>query len=409
MTEKRCLSRREFVATTVAAATAGAILPRCGSGGGSSGNTLPINATPIPPEQLTSLPFDPYVDRRVVRAYDRHVTSYSFGETEVAPLLVDADVLRGMLETSLCDLAREESIDEAWSALLPTEGGLSEARIAVKINLNGDEPEFINTSPAMVIALATSLTDSGVPLESITFFDRSRGVHQCYREAIDAAVPGAILLGADEVSVDESVRIEATSMVLPDGGILWVPAPVCLVEADHLINVHVLKGHFGGATGAMKNLFGLARNVWDTFHGRDDLGFERYERGHQCADLVAQPLIREKSRLLISEAVYGTWWHANKAPDRFRNEHLFPEGLPCSVIVGRNPLHHDMVLFDLLRCERDVEPLDEGYDFYPDDWLVHCAQEPFELGIFEHGRLEEGSVTAHDLAYDSIDYRVLGT
>lgn len=406
MSDKPCLSRRDFVTGTAAAATACVIAPSCeNEGWGASGNSSPVNATPVPQEQLTVLPDDPYEDRRVVRAYDRRVTSYSFSGDQVAPLLVDADIIRDMLEASVCDLARETAIDAAWTALLPCEGGLSTARIAVKVNFNGDLPEFINTSPALIIALARSLMDVGVSSESLTFFDRSRGVHESYREVVEAAAPGLRLHGANEVSVDEGVRVEASSMVLSGGEQVGVPAPTCVVEADHLINMHVFKGHFGGATGAMKNLFGLARNVWDTFHGRDDLGLLRYDRGRQCADLASLPIIRERSSLLISEAVYGTWWHANKAPDRFRNADLFPDGLPCSLIVGRNPLHHDLVLFDLLREERDVAALDDGYELYPDEWLVACALAPYNLGVFEHGYSGQGSFTVKDLVYESIDYR----
>jgi len=301
-----------------------------------------------------------------------------------------------MLEAALCDLARQPTIAEAWAALLPAEVvAIPDARIAVKVNLNGDEPSFVNTSPAMIIALARSLAAVGVPLESLTFFDHSREFPAVYRDPVEAAVPGVVLLGRSEVEVDDAVQLAAPSMVLEDGSTVSVPVPVCVVEADHLLNVHVLKGHFGGATGSMKNLFGFARNVYGTFHGRDDWGLVTYERGRQCADLAAQPVVREKTRLLIAEAVYGTWWHANKAPDRFRNTDFFPDGLPCSLVAGRNPLHHD----------RDYATLDEGYDTYPDDWLVACAEEPVSLGVFEHGWAVDGTFTNRDLEYDYIDYR----
>lgn len=49
--------------------------------------------------------------------------------------------------------------------------------------------------------------------------------------------------------------------------------------------------------------------------------------------------------------------------------------------------------------------LDDGYDFYPDDWLVACALDPYGIGVFEHGYAQQGSFTVSDLAYDSIDYR----
>ncbi len=396
-------TRREFIEGAMAATLAGVLAPGCEPAGGGSGSHPPINATPIPELQLVGMPEDPYADRRVVRVYDRRMTDYAFGEDEVAPCRVDAEVAQVMLEAAVRTLARARTTEAAWAALLP--GDLAGARVAVKVNLNGDRPEFINTSPAMVIALARSLNAQGVPFESMTFFDRSRSYPALYREAIEAAVPGVATLGADAVAVHETEALSAPSQVLEDGSVVSVPMPLCVVEADHLVNLHVLKGHFGGATGSMKNLFGFARNVWDTFHGQSGLGLLTYDRGAQGADLASQPMIRQKSRLLLAEGAYGSWWHANKPPDRFRNEDLFPDGLPCSLVASRSPLHHDMVLFDLVAAERDHAPLDEGYGFYPDDWLQIAAREPYLLGVFEHGDLVEGTFTRADLRYRYIDYR----
>jgi hypothetical protein len=403
-------TRRQFLEGAAAATAAGLLLPGCGPSGGESGSHPPINATPIPDLQLIAMPDDPYEDRRVVRVYDRRMTTYEFSEEETCALTVDADVTQEMLEAALVELARAETIAEAWAALLP--GDLATARIAVKVNLNGDRPEFINTSPGMVIALARSLEAQGVPRESLTFFDRSRGYHSAYRDLIQAAVPGVITIGGNDVPVHETEVLQAPTQVLEDGSCVSVPMPLCVVEADHFINLHMLKGHSGGSTGSMKNLFGFARDVWATFHGQSGLGLTVYERGSQCADLVTQPMIREKSRLLISEGAFSSWWHANKPPDRFRNEDLFPDGLTCSLTVGRNPLHHDMVLFDLVAAERDFElplPGGQGPASYPDDWLQNAAREPYEIGVFEHGRLVEGTFTAADLEYDYIDYRPLTT
>jgi hypothetical protein len=395
-------SRREFLEAASTAAVASLLWRGCDPDFGASGDSPPINASPIPEEQRTRMPADAYEDRRVVRVHDQRATGYSFGETENAALEVRADVVLEMLEAGIAQMARTTSSRGAWAALLP--GDLATARVAVKVNMNGDEPHFLNTSPAMVVALAQSLVAAGVSAENILFFDRSRRFHEVYREAIDAAVPGLALLGADEVETDPAAVITAGSMLLGDGRPVSVPAPRALVEADHLINVHLLKGHFGGSTGSMKNLFGLARDVWGTFHGRSDLGLVTYEKGRQCADLALDPIVRSKSRLLVAEGVYGTFWHANKPPDRFRNQDLFPGGLPCSLVLGRNPLHHDMVLFDLLREERNYAPLDDGYDFYPDGWLQACARDPYRLGVFEHGRVVDGRFTAKDLAYEFIDY-----
>ncbi len=416
------LTRRDFIEQGSAATALGLLLPACsddpdpgdggvhdadtsngdadGDSGGDADISLPECATDVLPE-------DTYEDCRVVRIYDRSVTDYSFGADEVCWEHIDGNVMRQMLEAAIIDIARASTIEEAWQALLP--GDLSTALIAVKINLNGDEHQFLNNSPAMICALASSLIDAGAVAENMTFFDVSRNFATVYREAIETEMTGLSLLGGDGVPLHDTELVEAPTMVLEDGSHVAVSTPSCLVEADHFINLHVLKGHSGGATGAMKNLFGLARNVYRTFHGRGDWGLTQYHHGHQCGDLVTQPMIREKSRILIAEGIYGTWWHANKPPDRFRNEELFPDGMPCCVQAGRNPLYNDTVLFDLVKAERDYAPLGEGPDTYPEDWLRHCSEEPYNLGEFGHGQLIAGTFTPHDLAYSHINYRSFTT
>ncbi len=420
---KKELSRREFIEAGSAVAAAGLLLSACsdsdGNGpldGGGDGDidsgvdgdmTHDADSDTTPGCLMEELPEDPYEDPRIVRVYDRRVSSYTFGEDEICWEALDGEVMREMLDSAIIELACASTIGDAWQALLP--GDLETALISVKVNLNGDEHHFINNSPAMMIALASSLVEAGAVAENITFFDVSRGFPGAYREPMLAQHPNLQLYGGGEVSLHESEIVEAPSMVLEDESHITCPTPVTLVEADHFINLHVMKGHFGGATGAMKNLFGLARNVYSTFHGRGDWGLSRYQRGRQCADLATQPIIRQKSRVLISEGIYSSWWHANKPPDRFRNGDLFPDGLPCSITVGRNPLYQDTVLYDLVKAERDYAPLDEGYDSYPDDWLRFCSEAPYEIGRLDHGHLVDGTFTNQDMAYDYIDYRSFST
>ncbi len=273
------LSRRDFIERSATAAALGLLLPACSGGdgpwdagaeGGADGDTFPDSDQDIPlPDCFTDeLPEDPYDDCRVVRVHDSRVSDFGFGDEEVCWQHIDGEVIRGMLDAAILELSRADTINEAWAALLP--GDLSAARIAVKVNLNGDEHRFINNSPAMMIALAASLIEAGAVAENITMFDVSRGFPGPYRDAILAEVPGLALQGGGEVEQHETERVAAPSMVREDGTHISCPAPVRLLEADHFINLHVMKGHFGGATGAMKNLFGLARNVWNTFHGRGD-------------------------------------------------------------------------------------------------------------------------------------------
>lgn len=415
---KHELSRREFIEAGSAAAAAGLLLPACSDGsgladggadGGLDGDTWDGDGdlTHTPDCASDELPEDAYADCRVVRVHDRRVSSYTFAEEAACWEAIDGEVIREMLDAAIVEIARAATIGEAWQALLP--GDLATAVISVKVNLNGDQQHFVNNSPAMMSALVSSLVEAGAAAENITLFDASRRFQGVYRDPILAAHPNVQLYGGGDVALHPSEIVAAPSMVRADGSHISCPTPVSLVEADHFINLHLMKGHNGGGTGAMKNLFGLARSVWDTFHGREDWGLSKYQVGRQCADLATHPLVREKSRVLIAEGVHSTWWHANKPPDRFRNEDLFPGGMPCSVTVGRNPLYQDTVIYDFIEAERDYAPLNEGRDVYPDDWLRYCSEEPYNIGEFAHGRLVDGTFTNQDMAYSHIDYRSFST
>ncbi|MDD5053161.1 MAG: DUF362 domain-containing protein [Sulfuricurvum sp.] len=45
------------------------------------------------------------------------------------------------------------------------------------------------------------------------------------------------------------------------------PIPKCLLDADYLIHLHLVKIHERGVTGAMKNLYGISREVGLYVHG----------------------------------------------------------------------------------------------------------------------------------------------
>ncbi|MDP7111926.1 MAG: DUF362 domain-containing protein [Myxococcota bacterium] len=180
-----------------------------------------------------------------------------------------------------------------------------------------------------------------------------------------------------------------------------VPTPV--VEAQHLIDLHLLKGHFGGVTGALKNMFGLARDVWDTVHGSRD-GWPRWDSGVQCAELAAHPVLCDRRRLSISEALFGTHNGADRVPDPYVETRLWDSDSPSSLVLSTNPVSHDSVLLSLIRAERAAagEANDQA-----DDWIVSAAAAPYSLGIHEEGVLTEGGDGRWDLAFEEIRYRTV--
>ena len=350
----------------------------------------------------TCQPVGSSVAPRVVRIWDPQVADWNFsaGAGDYTEH-IDGERLAAMLARSVTELTGETGARDGWLSLLGRVP--DEDRVAIKVNLNAvdnDQERRLNNSVEMMCALLTALTDAGVRQDRITLFDASRGFPERIRSRCRELFPDASYLGGGEVPLHDEEVISAGSMPLPDGaGALAVPLPRPVVEADHFINLHLLKGHHGGGTGAMKNLFGMARNVWNSFHGSQH-GWSRWEHGRQCGELCLNEQIRTKTRLLVSEGLYGTHWNADTVPDRFQNEDLFPGGRPCSVLVSHDPVAQDSVIYDLCYREREVAEVQNNY---PDTWLRNAAEDG--AGLHEHGRYVAGEHTEMDLEYCNIDYR----
>jgi len=131
------------------------------------------------------------------------------------------------------------------------------------------------------------------------------------------------------------------------------------------------------------------------------------------ARLAAQSLIVEKSRLLLSEAIFTTNVGAADPPGRPRRPELFRvrgeeqgDVDPRSVFVSVNPVCHDSVL----ASSYDVTVPCDDSDL---DWLKYCdrawghTDQHHDLGTFELGHIIEGDYTEEDLYFARIDYRSL--
>jgi uncharacterized protein (DUF362 family) len=379
------ISRRTFVQTSAAALAAG------------------MTGASLIPEYLRAgqaiLPEHPYDDNTVVRIYDPGV----FPGTIKQPASADNDYywrrldgqkLRSMLEAALLQLTGAGNSVTAWKQILP---GLSaSSRVAVKVNMNNtDVPRFkddwmrrLLSSPAMITALAQSLSGAGAAESNLTVFDRSRTFPEDFRNDIKAGVK---VLGKGQIQ-DSNLRIG-----ISDKGDYSFSVPDCVAEADYLISLHLFKNHAGGVTGCHKNLFGLAENVGTFAHNPD------WTTHSQQRDIILNPAISSRLKLVISEAVF-TSLHGPDFLDLFSKHDFFPDGKMSSLIVSRSPFHHDAVLYDFMNAEK-AEHLDRSIG--SDRWLHNCSNEhgghptwsPAVLGsakIVEAG----GKLPAKELAYD---------
>lgn len=131
-------------------------------------------------------------------------------------------------------------------------------RVLLKVNTNSGDPYPYSTSPKVVAALASQLTDRGakVFVGDRSFWGDGNTWQNLVANGIAAAAKtaGATLVVFED---DDTNWLEIDDELVPS----WV-APVRLprlaVEADHLLNLACVKTHFiTGCTLGLKNLLGL--------------------------------------------------------------------------------------------------------------------------------------------------------
>ncbi len=350
------MTRRDFLATTTVAA-GGTMLA-----GFQLGNLLAADQGIEP---------DPYNDRTVVRVYDPLVSSFVFGTSDrnFYYRTFDINRLESMLGTALRHITGAANVSAAWQRIMP--GVSARSKIAVKVNincsheLNGDHGAYWasapNTSPRMMAALARSLAQVGVRQENITFFDRSRTFEKEWKSDLHALCPSVLAQGGGEVGASRA------SIVLGNG-LPSVELPMPVMDADYLINLHLLKKHNSGATGAMKNLLGLSNSVPRIAHQG---GAKEFHTGTLLKELSMNAEIRKRAVLCICEAVFG-----NRLPTEnmgpLQKTDAFPNGKPSSLIVSRSPFFQDLAILNFINYEM-TGSVNTVCSDGRDGWLRNCV------------------------------------
>jgi hypothetical protein len=112
------------------------------------------------------------------------------------------------------------------------------------------------------------------------------------------------------------------------------------------------------------------------------------------AELNDNPNFRDKTRLVVGEALYGAFSQGGK-PTKFDNLELFPEETPNSLFLSPDPVAMDSVMYDFFYFERNGNVNSDAF--------LHASASA-GLGVHEHGTLVDGTYTAKDLNYETIEY-----
>jgi len=283
-----------------------------------------------------------------------------------------------MFDLGLCRLTGVDTATAAWKQLL-TEYE-PKHRITLKLNVNNASfndaittNRMDQTMPLVNAVLATLIDGLGVEPGNITLLDAQRWFHPIIMKGrcrylgvrwVDARSP-------DRWDPSESVTFTRDHPA--PGGNFWMPRDY--TQADHIINMSLMKSHGCGVTGAMKSHFGsIPSPKW--LH--EGMGEKSY-----IPDLCATASIRNKVRLNVVDALFASWFGPVWAPRPWKT---FPQPSPNSLLLARDPVALDTVMLDHIRDELKAQ--DTSAPPHVQEWVnkstfLEYAMKHHGLGIFE--------------------------
>ncbi len=276
-----------------------------------------------------------------------------------------------MLTSVLTVLTGKKSESKAWDALFKNFnqtrdrgkiGYRESEKIAVKINQNNTtshgDTTGLNASPQLVYALIRSLTmEAGVPQNKITIFDASRFIgdnifNKCHKDFPD-------VLFVDNEGGDGRIKSTYVEMAIPysvDNGKLATGLATCVVEADYLINMALMKGHGGqGVTLCGKNLYGatsIDRNWRKNAHNNFNQDRQGKDKYMTFTDFLGHKDLGGKTLLFMIDAFYAA--RSQDGPPQLKDKWKlapFNNHWSSSLFASQDGVALDAVGIDFLRSE----------------------------------------------------------
>ena len=350
---------------------------------------------------------------RVVWVHDPNVTSWTFpgsdsyanwdGETDMGVYgywyeRTDQTVMDQMVSDAIKGLAGESTEADAWDAIFRhynieqgkgNVGYQAGEKFMIKINLttaariegtvngSGDQTThkgWINTSPQIILAVLDHLVNVvGVSQSDITVGDTTAYLPNHYYNRLVAVFPNVRYLDCNGVlsgrtgaqtsqgTADETRMYWSTSEA--SGATLDDYVPLSYVQAEYLINLAVLKGHYCGITVCAKNHFGsLIRTPNPAYGGfggyynmhwgmpGDENGFSPgMNRYRTVVDITGHAELGAKTVLYLVDGLYGGYMYQGQ-PYRW-NMAPFGGEWPCTILASMDPVAIDSVAYDFLLTE----------------------------------------------------------
>lgn len=262
-------------------------------------------------------------------------------------------------------------------------------KIAIKINLNncGSPVDLLSgylkkdndrdACPYVVKALLRQLIYRlGVQQEDVTVYDASRVIADWFYPRVADEFPQVHYVDAKGKALGrEKVQPSSEKIYFHDGTIRTLP--LCVVNADYLINIPILKKHpiNNGVTLAGKNMFGTFIESVRELHPYHISGQIMGNPAPQT-DLLAHEHIGRKTVLYIGDGLFGTV-QDHRTIAKFKM-YPFNDDWTNSLFFSQDPVALDSVMYDFLHMEGPC-PI-EGAQNY-----LHQAAEP-PAGVYDPER-----------------------
>ena len=306
-------------------------------------------------------------------------------------------------------------------------------RVNTNIDGSGNQTSmkgYVNTSPQIILSVLRQLVNVvGVNQSDITVGDTSAYFPNHYWNLIHPEFPNVRYL--DCAGLWGRAQAQSSQGTGSEQPIDWSTSaangyeqdylPSSYAQAEYLINLPVLKGHYCGITVCGKNHFGsLIRLPDPCYAGQEDGNYYRLHHGipgaagwyspgmgfwRPMVDMMGHSHLGEKTVLYLVDGVYGGYkWEGR--PYRWQMA-PFNGGWPCSVFASQDPVAIDSVAYDFLLTEWPVVVAASFLAGGAEDYLHEAAlaHDPDSGTIYDPdglGQLSE-SLGVHEHWNNSID------
>jgi len=295
---------------------------------------------------------------KIVRAYSSNATSWDYSSNYYFDY-VDQEVVNDMITRGV-NVLTNNNPQQLLERYTPGD------KWAIKINHNNysnASNEIDATAPSINAVLRLLVEDLGVPETDIYVYD-------CSRPIPDYRVRSRILYDVVFVQSGDALAQADYSAPISFRHISTQYMPLVLSTSQHLINIPLFKDHlFCLSTMAFKNHLGTTKPGPSYLHSPIN---------ENLSDLNASTHIRDKTRLLVGDALFGVW---DGGPYGWPMQwSTFPGGpTPNSIFLGLDPVAHESVMVDYLIAEQEYHNV-----YLLSHNFLHDAMEYHGLGIHEH-------------------------